>query len=348
MSESSLTISFLDTYESVSTDRVFVHLEQKDHNEQQETVNMYDIQQMVARAKSGISARTYKSPGCPAYIDGDSIVMDFDFYAWPSDPNLIYTITSGLGNVTDPQIIQKQVQFSVTFEMSDIYEFDFILEDITSIDWETECYDSDGRVVEDVTVEMDGYTTLRASAVIFGVIRITGTKRGALHTLTSRLVKTQAEPPSEQEFNDSGAGRYATYYDFMGMYWPASNIDSWEDVYGNDQPVVEEQVNYTGLKLTNLKVSVTAHWFDGGEEKTSSIILEAPQCIKDLLTACGVDTDGDGIPDDWSDLEDILLNGMCLNPENTNPWNVYVSSCTGKTLLAVQEEMDENAWCGNG
>lgn len=338
MSNASLAISFTaDRGLSSTADRVFVHLEQVVPNEQQNSVTMFDIQQMVSRARNGMSARTYKSPGCPAYIDGDSIVMNFDFHAWPSDPDLIYALTSGLGNITDPIVIQKQVEFSATFEMSDVVEFDFILEDIDSAEWETECYDSQGRVVDNVTVEMDGYTTLRASAVVFGVVRIIGTKRGARHTLTSRLVKSQAEPPSQQEFDDSGAGRYTTYNDFMGMYWPSSNIDSWTDVHGEEQTPPPEPVNYTGLKLTNLKVSVTAHWVVDHEEKTDQLIIEAPQCIKDLLAVC----DGD---------EDKILSGGDRTIRGGSgedlPWNVYVSGCTGNFLVAIRPEEDESSWSG--
>lgn len=338
MTDTALSISFSADGDTTTTDSIFVHLEQVVPNEQQNTVTMFDIQQMVSRARNGMSARTYKSPGCPAYIDGDSIVMNFDFYAWPSDPDLVYALTSGLGNITDPQITHKQVQFSVTFEMSDVVEFDFILESIDGEpEWETECIDSKGQVVNDVTVEMDGYTTLRASAVMFGVVRITGTKRGARHTLTSRLVKHQPTVPTEEEFADLDAGRYLSYNDFLQMYWPSSNVNSWTDVNGVGQSVSSVPVNHTGLKLTNLKVSVTAHWVVGLEEKTDQLIIEAPQCIKDLLAAC----DGD---------EDKILNGGDRTIRGGDgedlPWNVYVSGCTGEFLEAIRPEEDESSWSG--
>ena len=147
MSNGQLLIPFMDQEQvrSSGPDRIFVHLEQVEHNEQQDTVTMFDIQQMIARAKGGVSAKTYKAPGCSAWIEGDSIVMEFDFWAWPSDPDLIYTLSAGMGNVTSPQIITETVEFSRTFELSDVIEFDFILETLTSWRWETDCYDNKVR-----------------------------------------------------------------------------------------------------------------------------------------------------------------------------------------------------------
>jgi len=188
--------------------------------------------------------------------------------------------------------------------------------------------------------------------------------------LTTRLVKTMETPPTEDEFNDSGAGEYVTYSDFMGMYfghgmsgnrvksWAPPPTNPWAPPSGdwatsgvtgaNDAQIPTEPINLTGLKLTNLRVGVTAHWMDSGEKKTDQIVMEVPGCMKDLLESCGRDTNGDGIIDDWSAIEDVLDGDSTKFCETKKPpMNVYVSQCTGEELEAVYPEEDEQSWCSS-
>lgn len=348
MTEAALTIPFAAAAGSTATpERRFVHLEQIKHDQSRETVTMYDLQQMVARARSGMSARTYKPPACPAYIEGNSLVSWFDFYSWPSHLTLPHTIKASLGEVSPPKIVEKPVEFSTTFELSDTVEFDFMLTQITSFAWETPCYDSLGRVVDDVDLSMDGLTTLRASSPIFGVVRIKGKKKGGQHELNVRLVKMvpvrpDGELPTEEEWEESGANEFYTYQEWLDQYYGFTDAVTWD----GDDSVPKEPVNMTGLSITNLQATVTALWWDGGKtEETESLRMEIPQCLQDLLRACGIDTDGDGIPDYWGPGTGQQIFDMCDQGEES-PWNVYVSGCTGKELLAVKQNDDDNSWCG--
>jgi len=346
MTEAALTISFTDSdSETATANRRFVHLEQIKESESKKTVTMYDLKQMVARAKSGLSARTYKPDKCPAYIDGNSVVSWFNFYSWPSSLTLPHTIGASLGNVSPPKMVEKAVDFSATFELSDTIEFDFMLTEVTSARWETPCYDKDGKVVDDLDDPvMDGLTTMRVDKPVFGVVRIKGKKKGGQHEVNVRLVKTipnkpDGTLPTEEEWIEAGGDGYGSYQDYLDQYYGFTDIKTWESNKGNEI-VPNEPINMTGLSITNLQVTVIAKWFDDGEEQSESLRMEIPQCLKDLLEAC----DGDGSNADG----DQSIFNMCgsINGDGDPIVNVYISSCTGIELAAIEEEQDENSWCG--
>jgi hypothetical protein len=338
MTEQALSITYSNDSQRTLAMETFIHLEQIKEQEYKETVTMYDIQQMVARARSGMSAWSYKPYDCPAWIEGPSVVTEFDFYAWVSRPDLQYSLSTNFGNVSGPTVVLKSVEFSVTFELTDVVEFDFILEEISSWHWETQCYDNQGNVVDNVTIEMDGLTTLRASAPIFGVVRLYAVKRGMKHTLTARLVKTvhtDDNRPTEEEFEESGAGDFYSYDEWLRIYFP--DLDMPEDQR-------QDVINLTGISITNLQVVVTAHWVDHDEEQTEQLQMSVPTCLEDLLKACWVDTDGDGIPDS-PPVGDPIFN-LCPLYKDESPWNVYVSQCSGRELAAYRQDGDDSGWCG--
>lgn len=356
MTDTTLSIQFANTT-TVSTagEQRFVHLEQINPDPQDEAVKAFDIQQMISRAKSGRSARSYRSAGCPASIDGDSILAIFDFYAWPSSIDLPYRVESTLGVVSDPRIIERSVEFSVTFEQSDVVEFDFILTDIRLAAWETECYNSNGQIIEVDGPWMDGDTTMRISEPAFGVVRIVGTKKGAQYSIETRLTKfVPAQPdgsvPTEAAFVESGASTFMDFSNWIGDMFQPTSISNWES---NDAPAGQTvtmsvpvgSTNLTGLSITNLIVTVTATWMGlDGEEETDVLRMDVPQCVKDLLSTCD-NFYGEG---EDSDKEDDLT-GLCLMPPSGDPpMNVYVSSCNGRVIKALPREEDDNDWCSGG
>lgn len=347
--DSALAISFTREGSSSSDPMLrqpFCHLEQIEQPQSAKTVTMTDISQMIARARMGLSARTYKPESCAGAISGDTISVWFEFYVWPSHEELPYALTAGLGNISNPEVIHKPTEFSATFEFSDRIELDFIMDDIDSYTWETDCYDSDGvRVDEKPEIWLENYHTIMASEPVFGVIRIHGKKRGAKFVLTQRMVKyvpvnPDGDVPDEGAFQESGAGDYYTYEKWLSKFFGRKN---------EDDDGIQPPTNMTGLKISNLQVGVTAHYFDlGGEKATETLRLEVPQCVKDLLAACGVDTDGDGIPDVWD--EDAIFRSTLTicGPDDDPPTIVYVSSCTGKEVGTRSAGDDDSGdWCGH-
>lgn len=348
--DSALTISFTSAGSGSSAPRIrapFVHLEQIKQPQIAKTVTMTDIASMIARARMGISARTYKPEGCAGAISGDTISVWFEFYVWPSAKDQPYAITASLGNVENPVVVHKPTEFSKTFELSDRIELDFIMDSIESYSWETDCWDADGvRVDEKPDVYLENYHTIRASKPVFGVVRIHGKKRGNKFTLTQRMVKTvpvkpDGSEPDEGDFNDSGAGHYYSYDEWLSKFFGRRN---------EDDDGIQPPVNLTGLRISNLQVSVTAHYFElGGKPATETLRLEVPQCIKDLLEVCGVDTDGDGIIDSWD--EDAIFRStltLCGPDDDDPPTIVYVSGCTGKKIGTRSAGDDDSGdWCGH-
>ncbi len=350
MTDAALTIPFsAGAGDTQTTERRFVHLEQIDPPESSNTVTMFDISQMVARARMGISARTFKPFNCPAYINNQSIISQFDFYSWPSAVDLPHTIISSLGEVSVPKIVEKTIHFSRPFELSDVVELDFIMTSITSATWETACYDADGKVVEVCTPYMDGLSTIRIDKPVFGVVRIVGIKKGAKHSLNVRLVKMvpaqhNGDLPTEEEFEESGAAAHYTYQEWLSKFYGFTDAVSWQGQQGNDKALGKEPVNLTGLSISNLQATVTSKWIGvDGEEKTEQLRMKIPQCIQDLLSACGTDTDGDGIPDYWGTLPERSFR-LC-GPGDHNPYQVYISQCTCNILAVIERDNDENSWC---
>ena len=345
---STLRISCEQVSYDTTSDR-FVHLEQVKDSGFNDTVTDADIQNMVNIARSGRSARSYKPAGCDSYIDEDSIVTDFKFYVWPSDIDLAYTVTTTLGDISYPSPVHKSVDISVTFGLTDSVTFDFLIEEIVSYSWETPCYNSKGEVVDDAELTLSAPSTIIANKPIFGVVRLNFIKFGNLHTLTTRLVKT-AEDDSEESFTETGAGSFYTYQNWLDTFFGSTDAGSWwgGDPRAEEEELEEELVNFTGLSIDNLQVTVTSHWIDeSGEEATESLQMEVSNCTKDLLSTCGIDTDGDGRPDHWGpEIEDDILRGglVQINPDNDNPYDVYVSACSGKVISAVRQKDDENSW----
>lgn len=166
-----------------------MHLEQIGQTATDKTASMFDLNQMVAKARSGVSALTYMRSDCTAHVAGDNLVVNFSFYVWPSSRDMRYRLDSTIGVLSDPQIVEDYTEFSLLFGLSNAVGLDFILTEINSIRWETPCYDSNGQQIPDVPLTIKNDNTICAEREVFGVARIRGRKWGKKHTLTVTLPK---------------------------------------------------------------------------------------------------------------------------------------------------------------
>jgi len=320
----SLQIS-LSKYTEGTIGHRFVHLTQPIEDGMNKTASIFDISQMIERAKSGMSAHTYKKDSCPAGVTKDGVTVRLDFNSWPSYPTIKHTIYSNIGEVSPPEIIEEYTEFSLVFGMTSVVEIDFILKDITSIKWETPCYDKKGRMLFNKEVWMDGLTTVRTSEELFGVVRICGTKVGAKHTLVANIIKSYPIRPDEPILEEGITS------DMLEEYWAYTDVNTW-----NGEPVDEnDTVDMTGLSIDNLSIVITSEWLDkDGKIATEQIGLNIPQCIQDLLSNC----DGN--------LENSTNIGTkACSSDDQQVLTVYISSCTGKVIEERITKEDPDSWC---
>ncbi len=331
MTTQSLPINLQATGETSTAQKRWVSLTQPVENGMDTTASMYDIAQMIARARSGNSAFTYKKDQCSAGVDGNGNVnVRLDFKAWPSFPSLAYTVESSFGAISAPVITEEYTEFSVIFQKSDAVELDFILKNISQITWETDCYDLAGNKINSPDITVDGLTTLRTETKIFGVARIRGQKYGAQHRVTATLIKSLPVRP-ENPLPDAGVTA-----DMLAEYWAYTDIQTW-----NGEPVnAAETVDMTGLHLDNLAITVTAKWINtAGEEESASMRLTIPQCVQDLLAAC------DGNLENFNGSNGGGETGICNLADRESHLTVYTSGCTGDVLDKRTTVDDPDSWC---
>ena len=332
MKAQSLSITLADSSSSVAQGR-FVHLTQPVENGMQQTATMRDIAQMIARARSGDTAHSYKKGQCNAGINDTGVAVRLDFWSWPSFADLKYTVESSFGEVSPPEILSEYTEFSIVFGLTDVVNLDFMLESIERYYWETPCYTPHDGAINNVTVELDGLTAIRASDKIFGVLRVRGKKIGAKHRITAQLIKSVPDRP-DQPLPDEGIT-----LDTIEEYWGYSDIATWN----GELLDTNETVNLSGLSLDNLQITVTARWFDeSGEEQTESMMLTIPQCVQDLLASCG-----DAGLEQWLANTGFGNTAICGSPgkDGDAPQTVYLSGCDGSELGKRPTKDDPDSWC---
>lgn len=327
MDQSLRTDLVADASKTETTARRFVRLTQPVESGMDKTASIFDLAQMIARARSGQSAVTYKKNQCPAGVTDTGVNVRLDFEAWPSLPTIAYTLFSNIGAVSPPTIIEEYTEFSLVFGMTDAVELDFMLKDITCY-WEIECYDKDWKPLMDVPLPaMDGLTTVRTDQVVFGVVRIRGKKIGARHRLTAQLKKSYPVRP------DGPIPEEGISNEDLEKYWAYTDVATW-----NGEPVDEQDtVDMTGLSLTNLEIIITVKWKNTeGREETGTMPLTIPQCIKDLLAVCDGDLEKFGGDDEI---------GICNLADNPEQLTVYVSGCSGEEIAVRNTGNNPDDWC---
>ncbi len=320
MSDSALSIAFTSVASGVTDShaRRYVHLEQIiDTVDEERSATMTDISQMIARAKSGVSAFTYKASECSYTYENNIFSTWFHFYVWPSSTTLPYELTSSAGIIDRGEVIKEKVTFIVVFELSDSVALDFLLEDAT-FKPETTYYGEDGAVLYDIDLQMDDYTTIRSNKQFFGVVEVSGNKIGKKHKLTTQLT---AELP------DADATLIPT------------DIVSWQTGFAESILPPVGGLNMTGYSITNLAITIIAKWIDvSGEEAAEILKLEVPQCVKDALEMCGDPTNLDGLGAIVNISSNYEISGDDPEPTGRKNALIYFSICDGSVLDIVETD----------
>ncbi len=141
-------------------------------------VTVSEIEEMVARARSGLSARTFRRDSCAMSFDVESetITAWYDFAIYPSDIDLSYNLTANMGVLSDQAVSSEYVEFSVVFEKSATVDLGFLLSDVISMTWEYPPHTPDGeRISSAPSVAIEG-TRLVLDQPAFAVLRVAGRK----------------------------------------------------------------------------------------------------------------------------------------------------------------------------
>jgi len=148
--------------------------------------NLYDVQQMIAYARSGVSAQTYQKEDCPVKITGkNTAVIDLPFFVFPSSMNLSFSLDAGIGTISNLKTVEEQRTISVIIPEQKEVELGFLISDY-SIEWVTPAFDGGAEVAKPTLEIVNG--VLVAEKKVFGIVEITGKAIGYKYNLSISLV----------------------------------------------------------------------------------------------------------------------------------------------------------------
>ncbi len=180
MPTESLSISFAGPGSDTTPDR-WLHLEQKAIPAVVSYANLYDLIQMYNRAASGLSATTWQKQDCPVEITGPNTArVTLDLYVWPSSLDLAYSLSAGMGTISDPERIDLEREFDLVVPLTDTVDIGFLFDG--SLAWQTEAVNRSGEVVPQPDARIEN-GRLFLSAPVFGVLRLAGIASGYRHSV---------------------------------------------------------------------------------------------------------------------------------------------------------------------
>jgi len=239
---------------------LWVRLEQIVPAKTQRYASLADLYRSWMYAASGKSASRVRMSGCPVEFDGTVVRFFLGFYAWPSDPELPYQLTTTIGQVGPQQLVELPREFSAFANNATIIDLECYMVDVTVV-WETPVYDRYGEQIEEPEVVNMG-NHLKLSHEIFGALRISGKAVGGYHVLAVEVDK--------------------------GL-WNEPNAPAPEQVQGDKTFINQLPENTTNSnKISNIEATVTAFWLGvkNNNTDTDQLRLEVPQCVLDILNWC--------------------------------------------------------------
>lgn len=221
--------------------------------------NLADVYQAWTYAATGKSNRAVRPRGCPVEFDGSIVRFFIGFYAWPSNPELPYQLTSTLGEVGPQQLARLPREFSAFANNTRIIDLECWMEDVT-VAWETPVWDRYGSRIA-VPKITNHSTYLEFDRECFGALRIKGRAVGGYHVLTVEIDKEiwdepEAPRPEQQQ----------------------GDITFINQLYHNTT---------NSNKIGRIEPVITATW-QAAENIAAAdqLKLEVPQCVLDVLAYC--------------------------------------------------------------
>lgn len=307
MTFESFRISVLPESDSNILDDVWVRLEQVVPPKLSYYASVKDIYKMWNAAATGKSAQTMRPVGCPVEFDGTDIRVYLGFYAWPSSPDLQYSLSAAIGTIGPEQVIRKQREFSLFVANSDRIDLPYYMENL-QIEWETPTYGRYGDEIPNPGITNNG-NWLAFSASVFGAIRVVGDAVGGYYC--SEIV--MSKPLTEEEIS-------------------AEEIqEQIEEELADGRVMISPRptTRLNGYKIENLENTITASWVDtDGKTDTDQLRLEIPPCVEDALAFC---------PD--------MYKTIVLLCQEISTRQVYYSTCDEDTIIAIWDGVDPISYC---
>ena len=144
-----------------------------------------DLNQMVARAAAGRSARDYMLECCPAAaVKKDILTVTLEVMVYPSDLDLAYSLAADWGNLSPGRLVRKARRLNIIFDGTSSITMDFFFqgEFIAAMPF----FDQAGARIRVPAIVQDGLQ-LNLAQPVYGVFRAIGDSVGYLHIVTMLL-----------------------------------------------------------------------------------------------------------------------------------------------------------------
>lgn len=188
MSEQSLTLTYTAP-QGLTASAAALRLEQQPVDDG--SLRLQDLAAMLSLAASGISARTYQSRSCTAWLEDGLLKVSLGLYVWPTDLTLEYELHGDLVEPAAQTPVELEREFDLVVGMTDRVALPFLSRQ-AKLSWQTPCYNDLGEVVPQpaMRIEVD---QLRLDAPVFGVLRFHGLALGHFHELLFAVPKTTTQ-----------------------------------------------------------------------------------------------------------------------------------------------------------
>lgn len=189
----SVSVTYSPSSETTTTNiGEFCRMEQVYKESVRDAADNNDISQMIATARSGKSAYNYIYDVCPyVTVIGTVLEVKLDFFVWPSDMDLKYTMITGVGTIGNKKIIKEHRAFDVPFQSSSTASFNYLFSG--QVSKEMPVFSVRGESLSEIPIEKHD-TYLSYPVAITSVFRASGTVEGHRYTLTMELDKAPDGP----------------------------------------------------------------------------------------------------------------------------------------------------------
>jgi len=257
-----ITVKFEDDSFEGSGYRTWIKMEQVSISETSNTADLYDIFQMMGSAASGLTSRSYTPEGLDyVRFQGNNILIDLDFWVFPSDLDLAYSLKINQGTISGKSFEDVPKTGNIVVPLSRQVQLEYLINEASaSLSWETPVYNDIGNVLANPEIIIDG-PYIEFDQKVFGIIRANIAAKGYRYTATLSFPKTEQEDVS----------------------W-----------------MIRDQTTFASIKNVKASV-ICSYKDENGKSKEEVLTLKIPGIVADLLESCPGQVTAYHDPCFWSD-----------------------------------------------